>query len=108
MAGTALPTVPQETSDSRVTSAGACWHEGLEDEEGMKEEMKEGDVDSLQHKPEAILIGLENNLDSSQLWHRQCWDAQSSSLPHLLGAGVPAVLNHSTRSQVFGFFFPGL
>lgn len=105
MAGTALPTVPQETSDSRVTSAGACWHEGLEDEEGMKEEMKEGDVDSLQHKPEAILIGLGNNLDSSQLWHRQCWDAQSSSLPHLLGAGVPAVLNHSTRSQAF-FFFP--
>lgn len=48
-----------------------------------------------------LLTGLVNNLESSQPWDRECWDAQSSSLPQLLGAGVPAVLNHSTSSQAF-------
>lgn len=51
MAGSDLPTAPAETSDSRATSAGPRGHERLEDEERMKEEIKEGDTNTLQHKP---------------------------------------------------------
>lgn len=51
MAGSDLPTAPAETSDSRATSAGLRGHERLEDEERMKEEIKEGDTNTLQHKP---------------------------------------------------------
>lgn len=69
-----------QSSESRATSAGPCWHQRLEDEEGMKEEMKKGDADTIQHKPAQAWgspdwLGKQSGEQAAL--HRECWDAQS-------------------------------
>lgn len=109
MAGSDLPTAPPETSDSRVTSADPCGHERLEDEEGMKEETKEGDTDTLQHEP-AQAWGYPDCVrkqpgQQPALGQGMLGMLKSSPLPQLLGAGFLLFL---TTAQTHKRFCAGL